>query len=152
MTLTTDTEQLAKFAAEQVQRVVRKIPLLGPVSWLMMNDPASRLSFLADLEWRVMPPLILDQAKLYMNGETPTAFATWAYLSDSVVERYARAPFRLAPGDWKSGERIFLIDVIAPYGGAADIIADLKSITFAGRTVHQLGLREPTDPINVVTL
>lgn len=147
-----NSEQLARFAAEQAQRVIRKIPLLGPVSWLMMNSPASRHAFLADLEWRVMPPLVLDQAKLYMKDEMPTAFATWAYLSDAVIERYAQPPFHLAPADWKSGDKIFLIDVIAPYGGATDVIADLKSTVLAGKTIHQLGPREPSAPLNIMTL
>lgn len=138
MTNPTNTEQLAKFAAEQAQRVIKKIPLLGPVSWLMMNNPSTRHAFFADLEWRVMPPLVLEQAKLYMKGEMPTAFVTWACLSDAVAERYARPPFHLAPGDWNSGERVFLIDLIAPYGGAADVLADLKQTVLAGKTIHQL--------------
>ncbi|SCU97021.1 RTX toxin activating acyltransferase [Cupriavidus necator] len=138
MTIPTDNEQLMKFAAEQAQRVIKKIPLLGPVSWLMMNNPTTRHSFFSDLEWRVMPPLILEQAKLYMRGDMPTAFVSWAYLSDAVVERFAKPPYQLAPGDWKSGDKAFLIDVFAPYGGAKDVLADLKATVFKGKVLHQL--------------
>ena len=49
-----------------------------------------------------MPPLILAQAKLYTKGEMPTAFVTWAYLSDTVAERFARPPLcsrQLAAGE-----------------------------------------------------
>lgn len=138
-----NTEQLARFAAEQAQRVIKKIPLLGPVSWLMMNNPTTRHCFFADLEWRVMPPLILEQAKLFMKGDMPTAFVTWAYLSEAVAERYARQPYQLAPGDWKSGDRVFLIDLIAPYGGAKDVLDELKATVLAGKGIHQLAPASP---------
>lgn len=138
MTIPIDNEKLMTFAAEQAQRVIKKIPLLGPVSWLMMNNPTTRHSFLADLEWRVMPPLILEQAKLYMRGDMPTAFATWAYLSDAVIERFASPPYQLSPGDWKSGDTAFLIDVFAPYGGVKDVLADLRATVFKGKVLHQL--------------
>ncbi|QEZ48289.1 toxin-activating lysine-acyltransferase [Cupriavidus oxalaticus] len=138
MTIPTDNEKLMQFAAEQAQRVIKKIPLLGPVSWLMMNNPTTRHSFFADLEWRVMPPLILEQAKLYMRGEMPTAFVTWACLSDAVAERFAKPPYQLAPGDWKSGNRVFLIDLIAPYDGAKEVLDDLKATVLNGKVLHQL--------------
>jgi cytolysin-activating lysine-acyltransferase len=151
MTTPANPEQLAKFAAEQAQRVIKKIPLLGPVSWLMMNNPTTRHTFVADLEWRVMPPLVLEQAKLYMKGEMPTAFVTWAYLSEAVVERYTKPPYYLAPGDWKSGDKVFLIDLIAPYGGAADVLADLKQTALSGKVIHQVA-PETASTMKVITL
>ncbi|MBP0634941.1 toxin-activating lysine-acyltransferase [Cupriavidus sp. AcVe19-6a] len=138
MTAPTDNEQLVKFAAEQAQRVIKKIPLLGPVSWLMMNNPTTRHSFFADLEWRIMPPLVLEQAKLYMKGDMPTAFVTWAYLSDSVAERFAKPPYHLAPGDWRSGDKVFLVDLFAPYGGAKEVLEDLKATVFKCDALFQL--------------
>ncbi|MFJ4292113.1 toxin-activating lysine-acyltransferase [Cupriavidus sp. NPDC089707] len=151
MTLPTETEKLMQFAAEQAQRVIKKIPLLGPVSWLMMNNPSTRHAFLADLEWRVMPPLVLEQAKLYMKGEMPTAFVTWAYLSDAVVERYSKPPAHLAPGDWKSGDRVFLVDVFAPYGGTKDVLDDLRKTVLSGKTIHQL-VPGSSESMTIVTL
>ncbi|MCY1292042.1 RTX toxin acyltransferase family protein [compost metagenome] len=85
-----------------------------------------------------MPPLLLDQAKLYMRGEMPTAFATWARLSEAVIERFSRAPFQLSPGDWKSGDKVFLIDLFAPYGGSDDVLKDLKKTVLEGKVIHQL--------------
>lgn len=105
----------------------------------MMNNPSTRHAFFADLEWRVMPPLVLEQAKLYLKGDLPTAFVTWACLSDAVIERYTNPPYHLAPGDWKSGEKVFLIDLIAPYGGGTEVLADLKQTALAGKEIYQLG-------------
>ncbi|MGH9257846.1 MAG: toxin-activating lysine-acyltransferase, partial [Vicinamibacterales bacterium] len=90
------------------------------------------------LEWRVMPALVLDQAKLYMRDEAPVAYASWAFLSPEAAERY-RATGRLAPGDWKSGSEAWLIDLVAPFGGGGDVINDMKEKVLAGRKVRVRG-------------
>ena len=146
-----DQEKLARFAAEQAQRVFGKLPLLGPVTWLMMNQSHTRHVFLADLEWRVMPPLVLEQAKVFMNGVMPTCFASWAFLSEEAVARYRQPPHRLAPADWKSGDKVFLVDLVAPYGGAREALDDLKRTVLAGRTVHQIASTD-AEVVEVVTL
>ena len=130
--------ELARTAKAQAQRVLDKLPLLGPVTWLMMQPGPGRHAFIADLEWRVMPPLVIDQAKLYMRDGMPLAFVTWAQLSEPVAARYRQAPHHLAPAEWRSGEQPWIIDLFAPFGGAQDVLKDLHS-TFPGKTIRQLG-------------
>jgi len=113
-----ELEQFAKRAREQAEKVLKKVPVLGPVSWLLLSGAATRHMLLSDLEWRVMPALMLDQAKLYLRGETPIAFASWARLSEAVAQRYRMPPHQLAPSDWKSGDQVWLVDVLTPFGGA----------------------------------
>lgn len=130
---------LTQMVKTQVQSMATKIPLVGPVVWLMMQQPGTKHTFLSELEWRVMPALVLDQAKLYMRDGMPLAFASWAKLSDEAVLRYRAAPHRLAPADWKSGEQVWLVDVFTPFGGAAELLKDLRENVLSGQTVHQLG-------------
>jgi len=118
--------------------VLQKVPLLGPVAWLMMQQAATRHALLSELEWRVMPPLVLDQAKLYMNDQAPVAFVSWALLSEPVASRYAGAPHQLKPVDWRSGEQVWVIDLVAPFGGVKDIVEELRNKIFAGREIRQL--------------
>jgi len=127
-----------KLAIEQAKSVLKKLPLLGPIAWLCMNSPQHRNQFVADLEWRVMPALVLDQAKLYMRDEAPVAYASWAFLSPEAAERYGRTG-RLAPGDWKSGPEAWLIDLVAPFGGGGDVLSDVKEKVLAGREVRVRG-------------
>lgn len=131
--------ELARAAKAQAQRVVDKLPLLGPVAWLMMQQGPGRHAFVADLEWRVMPPLVLDQAKLYLRDGMPLAFVTWALLSEAVAERYRQMPHHLAPADWRSGDQPWIVDLFAPFGGAQDVLQDLRDNVFAGKTIRQLG-------------
>lgn len=135
---------LAGLAKAQARKVLTKIPLLGPVTWLMLQQAATRHTLVSELEWRVLPALIFDQAKLYLKDGAPVGFASWARMSEDVAQRYKKAPHALAMTDWTSGEHIWLIDVFAPFGGAQDVLADLRHQVFAGQVVHQLVPTSPT--------
>lgn len=136
-------EQAAQFSAQlkaQAQHVVSKLPLLGAVAWLMLQHSTTRHTLVSELEWRVMPPLVLDQAKLYMRDNAPVAYVSWAKLSDKVAQRYSAAPHQLAIGDWQSGDQTWIVDLYAPFGGATEVLQDLRDTVLKGRTIHQLTL------------
>lgn len=135
-----DANHLAEVLRKQAHHVAGKLPLLGAVGWLMMQQAATRHTLLSELEWRVMPPLVLEQAKVYLRDQSPVAYVSWAYLSEGAAQRYQSAPHHLGTGDWKSGEQIWIIDLMAPFGGASEVVRDLSESVFAGRTVHQLSL------------
>ena len=142
--------RLGQLAQQQAKRVLDKLPLLGPVTWLMMQQSATRHTLLSELEWRVLPPLVLDQAKLYMQGASPVAFVSWARLSKAAVDRYRQAPHHLAPADWKSGDQLWIIDAVVPFGAAREVIADVKEKVLPGQTLHQL-VPLPGEPVQIVT-
>jgi len=136
---------LAKRLQDEAKAAAGKIPLLGPVAWLMMQQPSTKHIFLTELEWRVMPALVLDQAKLYMREGLPLAYVSWAKLSKEAALRYRAAAHRLAPSDWRSGEQIWLVDVITPFGGAPELLKDVRENVFVGRPIYQLGSVAETD-------
>lgn len=105
-----EMQRLAGLALKQARRVTEKIPLLGAASWLMMQQGGLRHTLLSELDWRVMPPLVLDQAKVYLRDGAPVAYVSWARLSESVAQRYAQTPHHLMPADWASGEQTWLVD------------------------------------------
>ena len=131
-------DEQAKQAIEQAKSVLVKLPLVGPILWLFAHDPMRRYLFAADFEWAVMPSLVLDQAKLYMKGQAPLGFASWAFVSDAVQARLIAGQPRLAPHEWKSGENLWLIDVVAPFGGTEDLIKDLREKVFPTRAIKAL--------------
>lgn len=132
-----DSQDLATHAKEQPQRVMGKIPLLGAVSWLMMQQSATRHTLLSELEWRVMPALVLDQAKLFMRESAPIAYVSWARLSEDVAKRYQQAPHHLSASDWKSGDQIWIVDLCTPFGGMQEVMKDLRESVFPGQEIHQ---------------
>lgn len=133
-----EMQQLADLAKVQAERVMGKIPVLGAVCWLMMQQPGARHTLLSELDWRVMPALVIEQAKLYMRDTAPIAFVSWAELSDAVGKRYLEGPHHLTAADWKSGDQIWIIDMLTPFGGAAEVLKELRETVFAGKAIHQL--------------
>ncbi|MFD0667972.1 toxin-activating lysine-acyltransferase [Ramlibacter sp. MAHUQ-53] len=133
-------DALAALARTQAAKVMKKVPLLGTVSWLMLAAPTTRHALLSDLEWRVMPPLMLNQAKVYLRDETPVAFVSWARLSPEVARRFRCLPHRLTPADWRSGEEVWVVDLLAPFGGAREVMKDLRENVLPGQVVRQLAL------------
>lgn len=133
-----DMTKLAVLAKEQAQIVMTKIPLLGPVTWLMMQQGATKHTLLSELEWRVLPALVQGQSKLYMRDTAPIAYVSWAMLSDEAAARYSIRPNHLTMSDWKSGDQVWIIDLFTPFGGAQDVMKDLREVIFKGVAIHQL--------------
>lgn len=133
-------EPMALFVQQQAAKLMQKVPLLGSVSWLMLAGSATRHILLSELEWRVMPPLVLNQAKIFMRDGMPVAYASWALLSPQVAHRFRQPPHRLTPAEWKSGSEAWLVDVMAPFGGVQEVLRDLRESVLRGRPIHQLAL------------
>ena len=44
----------------------------------------------------------------------------------------------MRPQDWKSGDRLWVVEVIAPYGKGEEMVSELKAKVFAGREMKVL--------------
>src|SRR3989442_273036 len=106
--------------------------LLGQVAWLMMQSPVHRHLFLADLEYRVAPPLMLQQFRLYRRDNVPVAFVSWALLTEEVEKRLQSGAWRLQPADWRFCDRLWVVDLVAPPGGVGALLKDLRENGFPG--------------------
>ena len=104
--------------------------LLGQVAWLMMQSPVHRHLFLADLEYRVAPPLMLQQFRLYRRDNVPVAFVSWALLTEEVEKRVQSGAWRLQRADWRAGDRLWVVDLVAPHGGLDAVLKDLRENVF----------------------
>jgi cytolysin-activating lysine-acyltransferase len=131
MTTPTPTEQQLASATKELA----KLPLLGPVMWLYARDPQRKYTFVADLDWRLLPPLVLDQCKLYNKQELPWAFFSWAFVSPEIDQRLRSASPTIAPHEWRSGSLPWLIDVITPFGTEPALIQEVVSQFAKGQKV-----------------
>jgi cytolysin-activating lysine-acyltransferase len=78
-------------------------------------------------------PACYDQSK-------PIGVAFWATASEEVEQRLAAGTSRLRPQDWKSGNRLWVVEVIAPFGGAEEMVKDLKAKVFPQRELKFLAV------------
>lgn len=90
--------------------------VMGEIVWLLTQSPAHRYLSLGDLEWMLMPPVLLGQYKIFRNEDQVVGVALWAYLNEEAEQRL-KATGRLAPQDWGNGASINMQDGIVPNEG-----------------------------------
>jgi cytolysin-activating lysine-acyltransferase len=129
---------LAPEAVEQAKAALAKLPVLGPVIWLYGRDATRRYAFVADLDHLVLPPVLLDQCRIYFRSGVPWGYVSWATVSDSVHERLLRGVAKLAPHEWNSGTHPWIVEVLAPFGEPYELIDEVRRSVFPGVSVHRL--------------
>jgi cytolysin-activating lysine-acyltransferase len=95
--------------------------VLGEITWLMTQSPRHKQLALGDLEWLVMPAILLKQFRMFYNGEQPVGVALWALVDEIVAKRIDAGDVRLTAVEWKSGTNMRIVDVVAPFGGEAEM-------------------------------
>jgi cytolysin-activating lysine-acyltransferase len=126
----------APAAAPKTAPSLDKVQAMGHALWLMMQSPLHRHLFIADLEWMLVPPVALGQFRLWRQENRPIGFVTWALVSAEVEERLRRGDIRLKPAEWKSGDAVWLMDTILPFGGADAAVKETKQMVFPDRPVN----------------
>ena len=102
--------------------------VLGEITWLMTQSPRHKQIPLGDLEWLVMPAILLKQFRMFYNGEQPVGVALWALVDDIVAKRIDAGDARLTAVEWKSGTNMRIVDVVAPFGGEAEMRGQVRPI------------------------
>jgi cytolysin-activating lysine-acyltransferase len=117
-TATTITEHASEQTGSPSKTVAQ---VLGEIAWLMTQSPRHKAVPLGDLEWLLMPAILLRQFRIFYQGEQPVGVALWALADDLVARRIDAGDTRLAAVEWKSGSNMRIIDIVAPFGGEAEM-------------------------------
>jgi len=98
--------------------------MMGEIVWLMTQSPIHKLLSISDLEWLLMPPILLNQYKLFYHNGTPVGAALWGYLSEE-GEMRLKTDGRIKREDWGNGSLINTINGIAPAPGGTLWLVEL---------------------------
>ncbi len=101
--------------------------LLGEITWLMTQSPRHKQIPIGDLEWLVMPALLLRQFRMFYKGEQPVGVAVWAMADDLVAKRIDGGEKRLAAVEWKSGPNMRIVELVAPFGAEAEMLEQVAA-------------------------
>lgn len=133
-----DNEAIKEHVHAQSLKVLKRLPAMGPIIMLYMQSSHRRFQFISDLEWLLLPPLVGGQCKLYMKKEYPISFISWAYLDDDAEKRLFHNGGKLRPEDWKCGKNLWIIDIVAPFGGVENMLRDIQKNEFPGQTLKMI--------------
>ncbi len=75
----------------------------------------------AELMQLIEPPLRLGQYKIFTSKGYPRAFITWASLNEENQIKFALEESYFGADQWASGENIWLVDLVAPFGHGPDV-------------------------------
>ena len=99
-----------------------------------------------DLEYHFVPPLQAGQCKIYFDADrNPVAFVTWALVNKEHHAVLLDTGHTPPPDAWSSGDELWFIDIVAPFGHAPSIVRDMKRNVFEGRTKDGYSLMRNPD-------
>jgi hemolysin-activating ACP:hemolysin acyltransferase len=119
---------------------------------LFTRSPAHRHYTLADLEWCLVPALMLNQfmmveAKLPDGQAVPIGLVLWARVSAEIDARLSAAPrypIRLHTNEWQSGDVIWIIDAVGVPKAVQQCIDALAKTVFKGKQFKMLTAGDKT--------
>ncbi len=90
--------------------------VLGDITELCLGSELHRNWYIKDIQRLFIVPMEIDQARLFYRDGKVIGFISWAFLSYEAENSFLNRTRKLQPEDWKSGQRIYIMDLIAPYG------------------------------------
>jgi cytolysin-activating lysine-acyltransferase len=111
--------------------------MVGAAMLLMTRAPGYRELTTAEVEGRVLPAITANQARVFLYGLQPLGLVTWAYLS-AEAEAQLLGGGLPRPDAWSTGDRVWIIDVVAPFGGGQAMLDKVRREALRGQTVHML--------------
>ena len=74
-----------------------------------------------------LPPIQLNQFRIWYDKDGPTGFVVWAFLSKEVAERYKNG-IPVQPHEWQSGEDLWFINFVSIRGSLKEKIKGLYDL------------------------
>ena len=117
--------------------------VLGSAVWLWMHSDSHRNVPLHLLTTLLLPTIKAGQFILASENGKPVFYLSWATMSEEAERRYLRNPPQfMPPADWTSGDRLWILDWVAPFGHSQQMREIVKRHLFAGlcaRTLYHRG-------------
>ncbi len=99
-----------------------RLRVYGDFLFLAFRSPRHRAMTLNALRLAFEPPILTGQYNIFRFDDVPRGLLIWAKLGPEAERRYLEEGY-LLPEDWNSGNRLWIVDIIAPYRGLMPSIA-----------------------------
>lgn len=134
--------QLDIIAPGLIEQTWNEAKVLGSVVWLWMYSPSRRNMPLHTLSALLLPAIKRRQFILGARPDELCFCLSWANLNLEAEQRYLQQHPALMPDvDWNSGDRMWVLDWVAPFGHTLMANRLLKRQLFANRLGRMLYYR-----------
>ncbi|MGB0782042.1 MAG: toxin-activating lysine-acyltransferase [Marinomonas sp.] len=123
--------------------------VLGEIVWLLSHSSLHQDWPIGSIQQWVFPALIHNQFRIYRRGGKPRGFVSWARMSKEIEEAYVLDTSSLRPDGWNAGDRIWIIDFVAPFGDTKEIARDMKTNVFPNDVGRYLRIKEGSDTMHI---
>lgn len=103
------------------------IETLGQITWLWINSSLQKDWPTHLLGTNAIPAIAHRQFLLLKQGGLPVAYCSWAFLDACAERRYLADAHSLTLADWVSGERMWLVDWVAPFGHSFALYRQMRA-------------------------
>lgn len=94
-----------------------EVEAVGAATWLWMHSAVHGPLPVASLATLLLPPIKRGQFLLVYEAGRPVGYLAWAMFSEDAERRYLHQPSHTLPAEaWSSGDRIWIMDAVAPFG------------------------------------
>ena len=85
---------------------------VGKITWLMGHSDQHCDWTVDDLHRLIIPPVALQQFRIWQVDEHPVGLMTWALFNEETEAGYLDGSRKIQPDDWNAGDRLWLVDFI----------------------------------------
>ena len=125
-------------APRLLEQSFNEAEMTGAAIWLWMHSEVHHNFPLHVLDVLLFPAIRTGQFVLAVESGKPVFYLSWAMFSEEAEERYIlHSPHMMRNEDWQSGDRIWFLDWVAPFGGTREM-RNLMSLLFRTRYVRYL--------------
>lgn len=112
--------------------VIAKSEKYGYASMLLAKSRSHASYPIRYLSAIIAPAIDHGNIKFYFNSEgSLVGYVIWALLAPDVEERILRdGRIVLHPSEWNEGDRLWIIDFLAPFGNLKYMMRDLRDVVF----------------------
>jgi cytolysin-activating lysine-acyltransferase len=132
------TTNLSIIAPALIEQNWNEAEVLGSAVWLWMHSARHKQMPLLTLPTILLPAIKQRQFILAAEAGQPVFYMSWANLSYEAEQRYLEHPLHLGEDEWNSGDRMWILDWVAPFGHSRAMSRLLENQLFANRWARTL--------------
>jgi|TARA_R110002020_G_scaffold48164_1_gene137362 cytolysin-activating lysine-acyltransferase len=103
---------------------MKNIEAVGKITWLMGQSDQHCSWTVDDIHRLVLPPIALQQFRIWEVESQPVGFMTWGFFTDEVEQGYLTGERKIQPDDWQEGDQAYVVDFVAPNGGVREMVRE----------------------------